>query len=160
MIILNRNFLRCSPKQSLCEPLSGGRQSTETPQPERAREGLASAFMNYEMTFTFLAKWLQLFFRTYDLVFKIRPVRRPFEKIWKTDLVKSRYGTGKYGVAAKVAATEAAFQLVSVALEIIGEDGLTKKYPVEKMFRDANTAMVSDGENNALSIVGAENLEK
>lgn len=63
-----------------------------------------------------------------------------------------------HNLAAKVLATRAAFDTASDAIAIFGGNGLTREYPVEKMFRDARSAMLSSGENNALAISGAAAL--
>jgi len=65
-----------------------------------------------------------------------------------------------HALAARVFCTRAAFEVASDAIAIFGGNGLTKEYPVEKMFRDARVAMLSDGENNALSISGAGGLAR
>ena len=127
-------------------------------QPKISRVFPGSLVMSYESTFALAAKWLQVFFRMYDLSFKIKPVRSYFRKTWQSDRVKFRYGTGKYGVAAKVLATEAAFEIASAALEIVGEDGLTGRYPVEKMLRDARASMIEDGCNESLALAASEDL--
>jgi len=127
-------------------------------QPKISRRIPGSIFMSREIAFAAMAEWLQLFFRMYDMSFKIRAVRHYFEKYWKKERVKSRYGTGKYGVAAKVLATEAAFQIASDALEIVGEEGLTDKYPIAKMMRDARASMIEDGCNETLALAAAEDL--
>jgi alkylation response protein AidB-like acyl-CoA dehydrogenase len=127
-------------------------------QPEISRRFPGSLVMSHEMTFAAMAGWLQLFFRMYDTSFKIKTVRNFFEKYWQRDRVKTRFGTGKFGVAAKVLATEAAFQIASDALEIVGEEGLTGKYPIEKMLRDARASMIEDGCNEALALAASEDL--
>jgi len=66
--------------------------------------------------------------------------------------------SGAHGMALKVYATEMAFKVASEALQIFGGNGLSKDYPIEKMFRDARASMIEDGENNVLSLVGASHL--
>ena len=66
--------------------------------------------------------------------------------------------SGAHGMALKVYATEIAFKVASEALQIFGGNGLSKDYPIEKMFRDARASMIEDGENNVLSLVGASHL--
>ena len=63
-----------------------------------------------------------------------------------------------HGMAAKVVATDNAFKVASEALQIFGGNGLSKEYPIEKIFRDARASMIEDGENNVLSLVGASHL--
>jgi len=63
-----------------------------------------------------------------------------------------------HAVACKVLATECAFKVASEAIQIFGGNGLSREYPVEKMFRDARTSMIEDGVNETLSLVAMELL--
>ncbi len=67
-------------------------------------------------------------------------------------------GSSQHAIAAKVLSTNTAFEVASEAISIFGGNGLTREYPIEKMFRDARAAMIEDGENNSLSITGAKDL--
>lgn len=58
----------------------------------------------------------------------------------------------------KVFATQAAFEITSEAVQMLGGNGLTFEYPVEKLFRDARTSMIEDGENYMLSLMAAARL--
>jgi alkylation response protein AidB-like acyl-CoA dehydrogenase len=55
-------------------------------------------------------------------------------------------------VASKILSTEYAFKIASEAIQVFGGNGLSREYPVEKMFRDARAAMIEDGVNETLSI--------
>lgn len=66
-------------------------------------------------------------------------------------------GSAMHAQSSKVYCTEAAFKVTSEAMQILGAYGLTKEYPIEKMFRDARAGMIGE-ENNALSLVGASYL--
>jgi len=66
-------------------------------------------------------------------------------------------GSAMHAQASKVYCTETAFKVASEAIQILGAYGLSKEYPVEKMFRDARAGMIGE-ENNALSLVGASHL--
>jgi len=59
-------------------------------------------------------------------------------------------------MAGKWQSTETAYKVASEAIQIHGGNGLTKEYVIEKLFRDARTAMIEDGVNEtlALSVVG------
>ena len=46
-------------------------------------------------------------------------------------------------------------EVASDALQLLGGNGLTKEYPIEKIFRDARAALIEDGTNDVLSLVGA-----
>lgn len=57
-------------------------------------------------------------------------------------------------IAAKVHCTENAFRVASDAVQIFGGCGVSKEYPIEKLFRDARAGMIEDGSNDTLSITG------
>ena len=63
-------------------------------------------------------------------------------------------------ITSKTTVTELALEVANEAVQIFGGNGLTKEYPVEKLFRDARAALIEDGENNVLSLVGADWLSK
>ena len=60
--------------------------------------------------------------------------------------------SGAHAVACKCLSTETAFQVASEAIQIHGGNGLTREYPVEKMFRDARASMIEDGVNESLML--------
>jgi alkylation response protein AidB-like acyl-CoA dehydrogenase len=66
-------------------------------------------------------------------------------------------GSAVHALSSKVYCTETAFKVASEALQILGGYGLSREYPVEKMFRDARAGMIGE-ENNALSLAGASCL--
>jgi alkylation response protein AidB-like acyl-CoA dehydrogenase len=55
-------------------------------------------------------------------------------------------------MAGKWLSTETAFKVASDAIQICGGNGLSKAYVIEKIFRDARTAMIEDGTNEALAL--------
>jgi len=55
----------------------------------------------------------------------------------------------------KTFVTDACVEITSEAIQLLGGNGLTKEYPVEKLFRDARTAQIADGENNVLGLKAA-----
>jgi acyl-CoA dehydrogenase len=61
---------------------------------------------------------------------------------------KHPYYTG----GSKVTCTDLAFEVADEALQLFGGNGLTKEYPVEKLFRDARAARIEDGENHLLAM--------
>ncbi|UCD57785.1 MAG: acyl-CoA/acyl-ACP dehydrogenase [Candidatus Hydrogenedentota bacterium] len=63
-----------------------------------------------------------------------------------------------YAIAAKVHNTQIAFEVASDAIQLLGGNGLTREYPVEKIFRDARAALIEDGDNDTLSLGGARYL--
>jgi alkylation response protein AidB-like acyl-CoA dehydrogenase len=64
----------------------------------------------------------------------------------------------QYSIASKTFCTQAAFDVASEAVQIFGGNGLTREYPVEKLLRDARSAMIEDGCNEILSIIGGSKL--
>jgi len=60
--------------------------------------------------------------------------------------------SGPHAVACKCLSTETAFEVTSQAIQIFGASGLSREYPVEKMFRDARASMIEDGVNEALGL--------
>jgi alkylation response protein AidB-like acyl-CoA dehydrogenase len=64
----------------------------------------------------------------------------------------------QYSIAAKTFCTQTAFEVASEAVQIFGGNGLTREYPIEKILRDARAAMIEDGCNEMLRIVGGSKL--
>ncbi|RJP19690.1 MAG: acyl-CoA dehydrogenase [Candidatus Abyssobacteria bacterium SURF_5] len=60
-----------------------------------------------------------------------------------------------YAMAAKVHNTQIAFEVASDALQILAGNGLSREYPIERIFRDARAALIEDGDNDTLSLGGA-----
>jgi len=67
-------------------------------------------------------------------------------------------GSLQHAIAGKILCTETSFKVASEAISILGGNGLSKEYPIEKMFRDARASMIEDGENSALALKGASLL--
>ncbi|PKP71974.1 MAG: acyl-CoA dehydrogenase [Alphaproteobacteria bacterium HGW-Alphaproteobacteria-5] len=55
---------------------------------------------------------------------------------------------------AKITGTQTAFDVASDAIQLLGGNGVTQEYPVEKIFRDARSSMIEDGCNEVLAIKG------
>jgi alkylation response protein AidB-like acyl-CoA dehydrogenase len=64
----------------------------------------------------------------------------------------------RLGIGSKVYCTEVAFQVASDAVQLFGGMGLSKGCLVEKLFRDARSAMIEDGANDMLALAGARQL--
>ncbi len=60
--------------------------------------------------------------------------------------------------SAKVTATQTAFEVASDALQMFGGYGLSREFPMEKLFRDARSLLVADGTNEVLALKGALDL--
>ena len=63
-----------------------------------------------------------------------------------------------YAIAAKVQNTETSFAVASDAVQLLGGAGLSKEYPVERIFRDARASLIEDGDNDTLRLGGARFL--
>lgn len=61
----------------------------------------------------------------------------------------------QYSIASKVYCTQVAFEVASDALQLLGGNGLTKEYPIEKIFRDARAGLIEDGSNDILALSAA-----
>jgi alkylation response protein AidB-like acyl-CoA dehydrogenase len=64
----------------------------------------------------------------------------------------------QYSIAAKTFCTEAAFDVATSALQLFGGNGLSREYPIEKIFRDARASLIEDGSNDVLALVAARHL--
>jgi alkylation response protein AidB-like acyl-CoA dehydrogenase len=64
----------------------------------------------------------------------------------------------QHAIAAKTFCTQASFEVASDALQIFGGNGLSKEYPIEKLFRDARASLIEDGTNDVLSLAGARHI--
>ena len=60
--------------------------------------------------------------------------------------------------AAKVNATQTAFEVASEALQIFGGNGMSLEYPMEKLLRDARAMLIADGCNEVLAMKGGSLL--
>ncbi len=61
-------------------------------------------------------------------------------------------------MAAKAGCTQAAYEIASDALQMFGGNGMTREYPLEKLFRDARAGLIEDGCNEMLAIKGGYGL--
>jgi alkylation response protein AidB-like acyl-CoA dehydrogenase len=93
-------------------------------------------------------------FRMFTLVEAARAAARRMTLYNAVNLPPS----GAHAVACKCFSTETAFQVASEAIQILGGNGLSKEYPIEKMFRDARASMIEDGVNESLSLSAFEYL--
>ena len=57
-------------------------------------------------------------------------------------------------MATKITATQTAFEVASDALGLLGGNGITREYPIEKILRDTRASMIEDGCNDILAIKG------
>ncbi len=64
----------------------------------------------------------------------------------------------EYSIASKVYCTQAAFEITHEALQLFGGYGLSKEYPIEKLFRDARAGLIEDGSNESLALTAGHTL--
>jgi alkylation response protein AidB-like acyl-CoA dehydrogenase len=64
----------------------------------------------------------------------------------------------QYSIASKTFCTEAALEVASSALQLFGGNGLSREYPIEKIFRDARASLIEDGSNDVLALIAARHL--
>jgi alkylation response protein AidB-like acyl-CoA dehydrogenase len=64
----------------------------------------------------------------------------------------------QYSIASKTFCTEAALEVASSALQLFGGNGLSREYPIEKIFRDARASLIEDGSNDVLALVAARHI--
>ena len=64
----------------------------------------------------------------------------------------------EYSLVAKTQCTEMAFKNTHDAIQLLGGNGLTKEYLAEKLFRDARSTLIEDGNNETLSRHGGHIL--
>ncbi|MDI5965223.1 acyl-CoA dehydrogenase family protein [Streptantibioticus silvisoli] len=72
-------------------------------------------------------------------------------------------GSGKedltfFGAAAKCFASDAAMEITTDAVQLLGGYGYTRDYPLERMMRDAKITQIYEGTNQVQRIVMARNL--
>jgi alkylation response protein AidB-like acyl-CoA dehydrogenase len=65
-----------------------------------------------------------------------------------------------FGAAAKCFASDAAMEITTDAVQLLGGYGYTKDYPVERMMRDAKITQIYEGTNQVQRIVMARELLK
>lgn len=63
-----------------------------------------------------------------------------------------------HSMMGKWLSTETAFKVASEAIQIFGGNGLSREYAIEKIFRDARTAMIEDGVNESLALGVADEM--
>ncbi|RKN37390.1 acyl-CoA dehydrogenase family protein [Streptomyces hoynatensis] len=63
-----------------------------------------------------------------------------------------------YGAAAKCYASDAAMEITTDAVQLLGGYGYTRDYPVERMMRDAKITQIYEGTNQVQRIVMSRNL--
>lgn len=122
----------------------------------------------YECALGYAKQWVQggrpiiehqaVKLRLYEMFQKVEVMRSHVRRMAVAHA--TRPGGLPYPQAAtvKVFATQTAFEVASEAVQMLGGNGLTYEYPVEKLLRDARTSMIEDGENYMLGLIAAAQL--
>jgi alkylation response protein AidB-like acyl-CoA dehydrogenase len=96
-------------------------------------------------------------FRLFEMFRKIEAARALTRRVMEYNATAARPSM-LASTSAKVTATQTAFEVASDALQMFGGNGLTKEYPMEKLFRDARAMLIADGSNEILAMKGASDL--
>ncbi|MDT0441625.1 acyl-CoA dehydrogenase family protein [Streptomyces johnsoniae] len=92
-----------------------------------------------------------------DMAMKLAAAR----ELTYTAAAKSQRNDGDltfFGAAAKCYASDAAMEITTDAVQLLGGYGYTRDYPVERMMRDAKITQIYEGTNQVQRIVMARNL--
>ncbi len=80
--------------------------------------------------------------------------RRVTEHVWDRTLESFEFDASHpHALAAQIYCKRTAFEVAHTAVQIHGGNGITRDYPVEKMFRDARVKLIEDG---TLDVLGLE----
>ena len=96
-------------------------------------------------------------FRLFEMFRKIEAARALTRRVMDYNATAPRPSL-LGSTSAKVTATQTAFEVASDALQMFGGNGLTKEYPMEKLFRDARAMLIADGANEVLAMKGGSDL--
>ncbi|MFI6350489.1 acyl-CoA dehydrogenase [Streptomyces sp. NPDC050560] len=92
-----------------------------------------------------------------DMAMKLEAARQ----LTYSAAAKSERGDGDltfHGAAAKCFASDAAMEITTDAVQLLGGYGYTRDYPLERMMRDAKITQIYEGTNQVQRVVMARNL--
>lgn len=82
--------------------------------------------------------------------------RRVTEHVWDRNLSEFEFDAShRHAVAAQVYCKRTAFEVAHQAVQLHGANGITRDYPVEKLFRDARVKLIEDGTTDVLGLESA-----
>lgn len=85
--------------------------------------------------------------------------RAVVEHVWERNLERFEFDAShRHAVAAQVYCKRTAFEVAHQALQLHGANGITKDYPVEKLFRDARVKLIEDGTTDVLGLESADGV--
>jgi alkylation response protein AidB-like acyl-CoA dehydrogenase len=94
--------------------------------------------------------------RLFKMFMKVEAARALARQVWL--YIAANPPQIQYSVASKVFCTNTAFEVASEAVQIFGGNGLSREYPIEKIFRDARASMIEDGCNELLGLMAGSRL--
>ncbi|MFE4520499.1 acyl-CoA dehydrogenase family protein, partial [Kitasatospora sp. NPDC056783] len=104
-----------------------------------------------------IAEFQGVQFMLADMAMKLEAARQ----LTYAAAARSQRGDGDltfFGAAAKCYASDAAMEITTDAVQLLGGYGYTRDYPVERMMRDAKITQIYEGTNQVQRIVMARNL--
>ena len=96
--------------------------------------------------------------RLFNMFQKVEAARSHARRVAIAAAVKPGGVPFQHATSSKVFCTQMAFEVSSEAIQVLGGNGLTREYPVEKIFRDARASLIEDGENGMLGLMAAARL--
>jgi alkylation response protein AidB-like acyl-CoA dehydrogenase len=94
--------------------------------------------------------------RLFKMFMKVEAARALARRVWL--YIAANPPQIQYSIASKVFSTNTAFEVASEAVQIFGGNGLSREYPIEKIFRDARASMIEDGCNELLGLMAGSRL--
>ncbi|MCQ4085220.1 acyl-CoA dehydrogenase family protein, partial [Streptomyces sp. RB6PN25] len=104
-----------------------------------------------------IAEFQGVQFMLADMAMKLEAARQ----LTYAAAARSERGDGDltfFGAAAKCCASDAAMEITTDAVQLLGGYGYTRDYPLERMMRDAKITQIYEGTNQVQRIVMARNL--
>lgn len=96
--------------------------------------------------------------RLFNMFQKVEVARSHARRVAVANAVKPGGVPFQHATSVKILCTQTAFEVASEALQIFGGNGLTREYPIEKLFRDARASLIEDGENGMLALMAGSRL--
>tara|TARA_B100002003_G_C13680569_1_gene343814 strand:- start:209 stop:523 length:315 start_codon:yes stop_codon:yes gene_type:complete len=90
---------------------------------------------------------------------QVEAIRAMSRAVWEVN-ARVYPPLSEYAYAAKTFCTEAAKDVVDEGVQLHGANGVTKEYYIEKLWRDARTMTIADGENSILNRMGGQILNE
>ncbi|MFB6166306.1 MAG: acyl-CoA dehydrogenase family protein [Haloarculaceae archaeon] len=99
----------------------------------------------------------------YDMFEKVETARaysrRVCEHVWERNLELFEFDAShRHALAAQVYCKQIAFDVADRAVQLHGANGITRDYPVEKLFRDARVKLIEDGTTEVLGMEAADGV--